>query len=709
MILFLTTALSVILNAVLAAVVLLRKRHSLTNQLVSLFIALLALWAVTNYLATTQPVFERLFWVHTVMAITIPLPVLALLIAYIFPNNDERIPQKVIIFATFSTFITIFFAFTPWMFSSYDLMNGIPVLTAGPAIYLYGFVFVTTLLLSMWKFWQRYKSTSGQKKAQLKIILLALIGTISLGFCTNFIGVVVFKTLDLVPLGPLFSFILTISFTYAIVHHRLWDIRIIIFRSVSYLLFVTLLSVVYVFGIFFLGQRIQGNLSSGVAFGIACAVFASVTFPLLKHRIDYITAKILYRNNSSLSSMQLELGDVMTRSLDLKTVQKEFSEILKTNLLTEFAEFIFRVPSQSSANDDAVQKIAEKLKKSLQKSNQKVLLREELPEHELQVWLANHHVAVVVNCSFGDKGYVVLLLGDKSNGEAFTVQELNILKLLSAPLSVSLKNAFAYAKIHTFNQVLKKEVALATRQLRQANRRLQKLDQLKDEFVSIASHELRTPMSAIQSSLWLAQNQKDHPLPPKANHYITLAYQATDRLLRMVKEILTISQIETQRLIMKFQLININQELTDLTEQWMPAFQKKEVKLILELPTKEVQMNGDNFWLREVWQNILNNAWKFTPLGGAVTIKLITVGSSISVFFSDTGSGMSKEDQAELFTKFSRIGQSYARRNDSGSGLGLYIADQIVKLHQGAIIVKSEKNKGTSFQIQLPVNQGKKT
>ena len=253
--------------------------------------------------------------------------------------------------------------------------------------------------------------------------------------------------------------------------------------------------------------------------------------------------------------------------------------------------------------------------------------------------------------------------------------------------------------------------ALLYNEVKSANEKLQALDKVKDEFVSLASHELRTPMTAIKSYLWMLLAGKAGPLSDKQHFYLDRAYSSTDRLLKLVNDMLNISRIESGRISLDMQLVQLDILAQDVVLEVMPRAEELGLEVVVQKPEKSVpQVYGDPDKLKEVLLNLLGNAMKFTQKGGKITISFTPLEKQIEITITDTGSGISAEDLSKLFQKFGLLPGAYAASGTSsqGSGLGLYICRKIIELHHGSIQATSPGvGKGSSFIIMLPVYDAK--
>lgn len=260
------------------------------------------------------------------------------------------------------------------------------------------------------------------------------------------------------------------------------------------------------------------------------------------------------------------------------------------------------------------------------------------------------------------------------------------------------------AAIALQHAILYKNVKDKTEALRMANGRLKELDRLKDDFVSIASHELRTPMTAIRSYAWMALNRADVPLSEKMKRYLSRTLISTERLINLVNDMLNISRIESGRIEIMPCCFDIKALVADVAAEIDPKLKEKQLILrMVETNLPEVFADQDK--VHQVLLNLLGNALKFTPNGGTITITFFSDGQVVETAIKDNGVGISKEDLSRLFQKFGRLDNSYvAAATSGGSGLGLYICKSLIELMQGKIWAASEGvNKGTAFTFSLPV------
>lgn len=232
------------------------------------------------------------------------------------------------------------------------------------------------------------------------------------------------------------------------------------------------------------------------------------------------------------------------------------------------------------------------------------------------------------------------------------------------------------------------------------------------EFISTASHEMRTPVAAIEGYLALAMNENVSKIDTKAREYLTKAHASTQHLGKLFQDLLTAAKTEDGRLQNKPRVVEMGAFLEELADSVRFAAEKKGLRVQYDFGTAQQTANTkqivrplyyilvDPDRMREVITNLFDNAVKYTE-EGKITIRLTGDTERIVVSVSDTGAGIPKEDIAHLFEKFYRVDNT-ATRQVGGTGLGLFISRKIVELNNGRIWVESEVGKGSTFHIQLP-------
>jgi signal transduction histidine kinase len=251
---------------------------------------------------------------------------------------------------------------------------------------------------------------------------------------------------------------------------------------------------------------------------------------------------------------------------------------------------------------------------------------------------------------------------------------------------------------------LYEQLRVTTKDLETANNKLRELDKLKDDFVSIASHELRTPMTAIRSYSWMALYKSDVPLSEKMKKYLTRTLVSTERLINLVNDMLNISRIESGRIEISPKAFDMKNLVQDVFDEVVEKVKEKNIHLVSD-NTQVPHVFADPDKVHQVLLNLVGNAMKFTPNDGQIKVSFFSDGQMLEIRVQDSGVGISKDDLSRLFKKFGRLDNSYvAAATSGGTGLGLYISKSLIELMKGKIWASSEgTGKGTTFTFTLPI------
>jgi signal transduction histidine kinase len=238
-----------------------------------------------------------------------------------------------------------------------------------------------------------------------------------------------------------------------------------------------------------------------------------------------------------------------------------------------------------------------------------------------------------------------------------------------------------------------------------ANDKLRELDALKSKFLSVATHELRTPLSIILGyNSMLAESLGDR-LGDAEKQTLEESMAACKRLIRLVNSMLDINQIQAGKMQMNMAREDLRPIATGIVNLFQHEARQRDIRLAMEFPTRLPRLEMDSERMQQVLINLVGNALKFTSAGGSVTVSLRErrETDAVEIAVSDTGIGISKEDQERIFDEFEQIRQRAEQRHREGSGLGLAIARRIVEAHEGNLRVTSAPGKGSTFTVTLPV------
>ena len=237
--------------------------------------------------------------------------------------------------------------------------------------------------------------------------------------------------------------------------------------------------------------------------------------------------------------------------------------------------------------------------------------------------------------------------------------------------------------------------------LAEHNERLRELDLMKDEFIALVSHDLRTPLTSIRGYIELLLEGLAGDLSDEQRRWLDVIDRNSSRLLRLVADLLFIAQLDAGKIALDPGEVRVGEVAAETVEAVLPTAQLRKVDLRLHADSP-VTIEGDRARLGQLLDNLVSNALKFTPPGGRVDVRVGGGEAGAWLEVTDTGMGISAAEQEHLFERFFRT-SSASSAAIQGTGLGLAIAQAIVNAHGGTIAVESVEGLGTTFRIQLPI------
>lgn len=228
------------------------------------------------------------------------------------------------------------------------------------------------------------------------------------------------------------------------------------------------------------------------------------------------------------------------------------------------------------------------------------------------------------------------------------------------------------------------------------------IEKMKTEFVSVAAHQLRTPLSAIKWTIRMILDGDVGEISEEQRELLEQTYISNERMIRLINDLLDVSRIEEGRLLYNQEDAQMEDVLDSVVENSQEMIRNKNV--VLEINKKETpKVRIDKEKIGVVIQNLLENAVKYTEPGGKIKITLDNDEKNVIFKIEDSGVGIPKSQQDRIFTKFFRA-ENVTRMETDGTGLGLYTIKNIVRAHKGQIWFESEENKGTTFYFTIPIN-----
>ena len=276
----------------------------------------------------------------------------------------------------------------------------------------------------------------------------------------------------------------------------------------------------------------------------------------------------------------------------------------------------------------------------------------------------------------------------------FHASAVRFLQGLASQTALALENASLIRELKRNNE-----------ELAAVNHKLQELDKLKSNFLSVATHELRTPLSVILGYNAMLEESLQDRLDESERQTLAESIAACKRLIRMVNSMLDISQIESGKMQMEFVPSDLRRLVNGVAALFHQEARSRRLHLRVELPARSLRVELDAERIEQVLINLVGNALKFTPAGGSIVIRGRPHPElrQVEISVQDSGVGIAPEDQARIFDEFAQVRHAHAGSARDGSGLGLAIAKRIVEAHHGELRVTSTPGQGSTFSFTLPL------
>jgi len=697
---------------VFGLIVITRNKKNIINQTGFLLTLATAFWSFGywHWMAVYNDRELALFWVRilSIGSSLIPLFYFHWIISLLGLNKKK----KRLIFLSY--FLTAFFL----LFSFSDLfvktVNPVSHFTfwpeAGPlyTIYLIS-VYFSLVIYSVWLLLKERAGSFGSRREQIKYVLL---GTI-IGFGGGATNFPLWYGINIFPIGTILVVLYPILFSYAIIRHRFMDIQLALRRSFVFLMSV-LMVVIPSYGVLFLADRYARDYI--IFINLAVVALAVSIFPSIKDYYYRIANKYFFSSLYDSNQVIAKLSDGLRSTLDVSAVYNLISETLTSSMhikalaVLNFDEasqqyyvkfnngfdlngrLVF--PSDSILHKDFIEMsrpiVVEELRATAYRTHKEIL--------DLLISLK---VALIIPLNVQSENLGIITLGHKESGDMYNDEDLKTLTTIASQSALAIKNAQLYDETKGFSLKLQKEVARQTNELKQANEDLKKLDKAKSDFISIASHQLRTPLTAIKGFTSMILEGSYGRTTKVVHDKLEKIYESSERLIRLVNDLLDLSHMEGGKMEFNFQKINFTQMVKSVCEELDIQAQKKKLKLIVTLSDPELFVKADEQKLRQVVMNLVDNAIKYTEKGKA-EVFLKERDGKIEFSVKDTGMGMKPEEIANLFQKFVR-GSEASHYHTEGAGIGLYVARQLIEAHQGRVWAESEgEGKGSTFLVEVP-------
>lgn len=677
---------STVFNLGLTQFILLRNPKHRINQIFSFFGSSIILWTIFNY-ASDNSASYNLLYTRLTLAMGACIGASIFLLSIVFPKKLKVSLLSRIVFTVLSG-LAIVLSLTPFFVKSITKIPDGVNLIVGPLYSYFSFYLIFIVAWSIWNLIIQHKHGSAAEKNQVKLFTIGVFIYTSLAIFSNVILPIIVSNWSSSKFGPIFTVPFVGLTSYAIIKHGMFDIRLGITRIIGFLITVGITATIYTFLILSLGSLVVSfnDLStSQLLVLITSVVLFGLTFHYLQTIIARLSQRIFYQDSYDLRTTLDELSDALIASNETDQIIRKSLDVISSAIKpSDYFIIVFDNNQNTyhthSFNRKPVQNLNDFL--DLIKTSKRPLISKDLifSNNIFKKTMHQENVSLILRLGAKHSPTGLIFFGNKINGSIYTTQDMNLLNIAAKNFSLALENAKKYEQIMHFADTLQSEIEKATLKLRRANTRLKSLDVLKNDFISMASHQLRSPATSVYEALHML----NHPsLSPKDRaDLIVLAEANSKRLVTVVKTMLNMARIQSGH----FTIDKSNEDVAKLAEtvilQSSIIASQKNINLEFKKPNKTMISNIDVAKINEAMANYIENAIKYSPNKSTINIELRYQDNKIIFEVKDTGMGVPIKERDHLFGKFYRASNARQEEPD-GNGIGLYVVKSIANGHGG--------------------------
>jgi len=709
---------AVVVNIILAIFVYKNNPKSATNKIFGLLGGVVSVWLITMYLAQSPTFLDyALLITRATIFFATPMNVLFFLLAKTIPLQRLQLSRRNFLLLMFVMVLTMLLALSPYGFAGLEIVNGKPVPIPGVGLGLFGLVSVALNLAAVYVLLRKFKKALGTLRQQLSFVMLGMLVMFGLIIVTIFVPVFIFSNASFVPLAPLYTLTFLVTTAYAIIKYRLLEIRPLLARAVGFIFLFGFIAIFYTAIIIFgfqklFGFTIEPALSRSLFLLMVVFLFA---FDRVRAIVQNFTNKFFFRGEYSSDKLISVLTRVLAETIDLDEMTERITRKLTNEMALLRAAFLIVENNKIVAvkgvgyndRDPQIFELERLFHESLQTNP--VWLYEDLTESHLKDLFRALDIALVIPMRVESTEVALLVLGPKLSGETFYQRDIELIQIIAPETGIAIQNAKSYSEIKKFSKELEARVVERTHELEVSQKlalaKAGEIAQLKDEFVFLAVHELRTPVTAIRGFLELT-GPAEKSFPKDVQHYLSAIAQASEHMNQLINDLLQVARSESGALDMTVLPHDFQPILDEVLSGTAPLVAQRGLTLKQHIITPLAPVLCDPTKTKEVLLNLVSNAIKYNREKGTITITVARSPDERSLLFeiSDTGYGIPKEQQEKVFQKFFRAG-AQGTQQVLGTGLGLFITRMLVQKMGGTISFSSVPQEGTTFAFSLPFEQ----
>lgn len=606
-------------------------------------------------------------------------------------------------------------SFTPLLVASTELQGRVYAVHFGPLLPIYFVAMLSLLGASIHVIRRNIRRTTGEMRERLRVLFNSLVLTLPLLVVMQFILPTAFGWFGLTNIGIFTMLIMVYGLYYGVVKHRLFDLRPVIVRSVTYVITLVCLTLGYGLVTYYSSTLISQAHSVVLAnvFNFILIICVIAGYAPLRRAFNKVTNRIFYQDAYDAGVLYSEINKLLVSSIDLQFLLRHTAGLLAEHMKMTFVAIQVKDESTDTGyrvagSDGSISNeiISREMVVAIAKRKDRMVITEglESPHGVLKKQLFDKGIEGVAcltpNVRKLDETIGYIIVGTKKSGNSYNLRDAEVLSTIANELVIAIQNALRFEEIRHFNDTLQHNVDDATKKLRKTNEKLRVLDETKDEFITMASHQLRTPLTAVKGYLSMVLEGDAGKLKPGQRKLLEQSYASSQRMVYLIADLLNLSRLNTGKFVIESTPTNLAEVVEAEVEQLRETARSREVELHYTPPVGFPALMLDETKIHQVVMNFIDNAIYYTPAGGSIEVSLHETATSVEYLVQDTGIGVPRAEQRHLFSKFYRADNARRARPD-GTGLGLFMAKKVVAAQGGAIIFHSEEGKGSTFGFRF--------
>ena len=670
----------------------LRNPKSITHKLFLFLVLLQEIHIIANYFSLHSPLStpeNQLFWIRVVMAIGALVGPTVFFLSYAFPKEKIDFKKSYLILILTVSAASFLASLSPYLYQGIEYNNGVAVPIPGPAMPIYFLDPIALFLASFVVLIIKYKKSFGTERMKNLYLLLGLSISFSSIIIFTLVSILILKTSAFVFMGPLFPVVLVGFVGYAIIKHHFLDIQPIIARTVSYTFLIILIAVIYVSALF-IGSSIvtKTPLATEALFiSIVLTTVIALTFQPMQSAISKLTDRIFFTGLYNPEKLLSDLSHIMSETINFNDLTAKILKTLIQEMRVTKAAFLIlddhRIKEIRSSGFDEKELLRSPLETLIHKELQSEMhsfIFQDLNDDETKNLFRRYEIEVLIPIKVEKSEVAILILGPKASGNMYSGQDLGLLDVFSSEAGIAIQNARLYTDLKITSEA-------------------------KSRFVSVVSHQLRTPITVIRWSLEMLKQNEGTEKDRRA--FLDNSYQGVVFLGEQLDDILIALDIYDKKVFLKKDLCNLHELFKELTPEFLTLIRTKKLNIHYDIGHDTNLVKADYGKLKKVLKILFKNALIYSSSGGQIKItsRLEEKDSKkrIVVSISDQGIGITESERDHIFEEFFRSDTARTIL-PNGLGLGMFVAQSFIKAHDGEIWFFSQgRDKGADFHFALPI------